>query len=63
MGGSGECERVAVEKANDINVIPQRECRASTATRSLLHLPSSAPSTTVVEVGRRRVRRVTGRPA
>ena len=45
MGGSGESGNVSVERANDIHVIPQRGCATSTATRSLLHVPSSAPST------------------
>ena len=45
MGGSGESGTVSVERANDIHVIPQRGCATSTATRSLLHVPSSAPST------------------
>ena len=45
MGGSGESGTVPVERANDIHVIPQSGCCTSTATRSLLHVPSSAPST------------------
>ena len=45
MGGSGESGIVSVERVNDIHVIPQWGCATSTATRSLLHVPSSAPST------------------
>ena len=45
MGGSGEQARVPVERINNIHVIPQWGCATSTATRSLLHVPSSAPST------------------
>ena len=45
VGGSGESGTLPVERANDIHVIPQWGCATSTATRSLLHVPSSAPST------------------
>ena len=45
VGGSGERTRVSVERVNDTHVIPQRGWATSTATRLLLHLSSSAPST------------------
>ena len=45
VGGSGESGTLPVERANDIHVIPQWGCATSTATRSLLHVPSSARST------------------
>ena len=52
VGGSGEQERGPVERLNDIHVIPQSGCWASTATRTLLHLSSSAPSTEATGVRR-----------
>lgn len=49
MGGPGEQTGVSVERLNDMHVIPQWYCRTSTATRSLLHVPSSAPSTAALD--------------
>ena len=38
-----------MERVNDTPVIPQWGCATSTATRSLLHVPSSAPSTAALD--------------
>ena len=50
VGGSGESGSISVERVNDTPVIPQWGCATSTATRSLLHVPSSAPSTVALDV-------------
>ena len=46
-GGKKEAAKSggAWKPEKDIHVIPQGGCATSTATRLLLHLPSSAPST------------------